>query len=300
MDEYNLHDKVHNKYIYMEIRCSMYGLPQAGKIANNLLKQCLATYNYHETHHTSGLWKHTTNSNAFTLVVDDFGIKYIGTENIEHLINALKKYYTVKVDIKGSKYCSITLNWDYNHGTLDVSMPGYIATQCKKINHPNPAHPQHCPFPPPPRKFGKKAQLQPTPNTTPAISPEQMKRIQQIVGALLYYSCSVDSTTNKALNSLGMQQNSGMEHTKKNTTQLLNYMAAHPEATIWYYTLDMILNIHPNASYLSKKTPEALLVVIISLDLSHKTINQYCSMEQSIHYALSSIMCVLLLQKQNL
>eukprot|EP00957_Ditylum_brightwellii_P013544 1020993-Ditylum_brightwellii.AAC.1 len=80
-------------------------------------------------------------------------------------------------------------------------MPGYIATQHKKFNYPDPARPQHCPYPPPPKFFGKDAQLLPTPDTTPAISPEWMKRIQQIVGALLYYSGSVNSTINKALNS---------------------------------------------------------------------------------------------------
>eukprot|EP00957_Ditylum_brightwellii_P115578 8815493-Ditylum_brightwellii.AAC.1 len=208
MDEYNLYDKEYNKYIYMKIRHSMYGLPQAGKVANNLLKQHLAKYNYREAPYTPGLSKHTTNGNTFTLVVDDFGVKYIGTENIEHLMSALKTYYTVKVDIKGSKYCGITLNWDYNQRTLDVSILGYIATKCKKFNHPNPACLQHCPYPPPPRKFGKEAQNQPPPNTTPATSPEQMKRIQQIVRALLYYSRGIDSTINKAFNSLGMQQNS--------------------------------------------------------------------------------------------
>ena len=38
MDAYDLHNKVHNGHIYCEIRKGMYGLPQAGKIANDLLK----------------------------------------------------------------------------------------------------------------------------------------------------------------------------------------------------------------------------------------------------------------------
>eukprot|EP00957_Ditylum_brightwellii_P123147 9389852-Ditylum_brightwellii.AAC.1 len=84
-----------------------------------------------------------------------------------------------------------------------------------------------------------------------------MKRIQQVVGALLYYSRSENSTINKALNSLGTQQNSATKQTKKNTTQLLNYMATHPDVTIRYYALDMILNIHSDASYLSEKNAKS-------------------------------------------
>ena len=39
IEEYNLHDKVTTDgYIYLEIRCGMYGLPHAGKIAQDLLE----------------------------------------------------------------------------------------------------------------------------------------------------------------------------------------------------------------------------------------------------------------------
>jgi hypothetical protein len=34
MDEYNLHALVHNGYLYVEVRKGMYGLPQAGLLAN--------------------------------------------------------------------------------------------------------------------------------------------------------------------------------------------------------------------------------------------------------------------------
>ena len=56
----------------------MYGLPKAGILANKLLKKRLAKYGYFEMPHTPGLWKHVSRPIAFTLVVDDFGIKYEG------------------------------------------------------------------------------------------------------------------------------------------------------------------------------------------------------------------------------
>ena len=39
MDLYGLHDKVKNGYVYCEIVRGMYGLPQAGILANKLLKE---------------------------------------------------------------------------------------------------------------------------------------------------------------------------------------------------------------------------------------------------------------------
>jgi hypothetical protein len=57
-DLYKLHDKIHNGFIYMEIRRGCYGLPQAGILANKLLKKRLAKHGYFELPHTPGLFKH--------------------------------------------------------------------------------------------------------------------------------------------------------------------------------------------------------------------------------------------------
>jgi hypothetical protein len=57
---YNLNEKVLDGYVYMDIRKGMYGLPQAGILANKLLKKRLACHGYFEQPHTPGLWKHAT------------------------------------------------------------------------------------------------------------------------------------------------------------------------------------------------------------------------------------------------
>ena len=53
----------------------MYELPQAGILANKLLKERLADHDYYKVPHTPGLYTHKTCPIRFTLVVDDFGIK---------------------------------------------------------------------------------------------------------------------------------------------------------------------------------------------------------------------------------
>jgi len=86
----NLREKAKNGYAYMEIQKGMYGLPQAGILANELLRKRLAKHGYFELPHTPGLWRHTAHPLWFTLVVYDFGIKYIGEEHAKHLLNALR------------------------------------------------------------------------------------------------------------------------------------------------------------------------------------------------------------------
>ena len=76
----------------------MYGLPQAGKIANDKLKLHLAKFGYEPAPITLGLWRHQTRPLQFSLVVDDFGIKYERKEDITHLLDALNTIYKISED----------------------------------------------------------------------------------------------------------------------------------------------------------------------------------------------------------
>jgi hypothetical protein len=73
----------------------MYGLKQAGLLANQLLQQILEPCGYHPAPRPPRLWLQQTRPIAFTLVVDDFTIKYVGKENTHHLRNALLRSYDI-------------------------------------------------------------------------------------------------------------------------------------------------------------------------------------------------------------
>jgi hypothetical protein len=55
IEHYRLNEKALGGYVYMEIQKGMYGLPQAGILANKLLKKRLACHGYFEQPHTPGL-----------------------------------------------------------------------------------------------------------------------------------------------------------------------------------------------------------------------------------------------------
>jgi len=62
----------------------MYGLPQAGIIAQELLADRLQTHGYTQNKIIPGFWTHSTRPICFILVVDDFAIKY--TRRFKHEI----------------------------------------------------------------------------------------------------------------------------------------------------------------------------------------------------------------------
>ena len=83
INEYKLREKVNRQsMICIEVTKRMYGLPQAGLLANELLEQRLNKHGYFQSKLVPGLWKHTTRPISFTLIVDNFGVKYIGKEQV--------------------------------------------------------------------------------------------------------------------------------------------------------------------------------------------------------------------------
>jgi hypothetical protein len=99
---YKLNDKATSDgFIYIKIQKGMYGLPQAGILAQELLKKCLNKHGYCQSPLTPGLWRHDFRPISFTLCVDDFGIKYVGCEHAKHLASILSKHYRCSHDWNG-------------------------------------------------------------------------------------------------------------------------------------------------------------------------------------------------------
>jgi len=232
MLQYHLAPLIHRDHVYVEIRKGMYGLPQAGKIANDRLISFLAPHGYSPVPITPGLWKHAQRDIVFSLVVDDFGVKYTNLADAQHLMATLKLQYTASEDWEGLKYCGLTLTWDYINRTVDLSMPGYIERALQRFQHPAPTRAQHAPHTWIKPQYGAITQYAPSPDTSPALDVKDKLRVQEVLGVLLYYGRAVDSTILTAINTLASQQANATKETMKAITHLLNYCATHPDAVV--------------------------------------------------------------------
>ncbi len=88
---------------------------------------------------------------SFTLVVDNYGMKYINKNNVDHLTSVLKQDYKIDTNWEGTQYLGLALNWDYGKRKVHLSMPSYIENALIRFGH-------ECP---------NKPQLQPHPHTLP-------------------------------------------------------------------------------------------------------------------------------------
>ena len=253
IEHYGLKTKANkDRMVFVEIRRGMYGLPQAGLLAQELLEQRLNKHGYFQSTRTPGLWTHKWRPVQFTLVVDDFGIKYVGEENLQHLIAILRESYEISIDREGKRYVGIHFDWDYNKREVHLSMPGYVKKALKRFQHQTPTKPQNQPHPHIPPKYGAKVQYAEPEDTTPKLNKEEKKFIQEVTGTFLFYARAIDSTMLTALSALASEQANPTEATMKKCKQFLDYAASQEEAVITYKASDMKLAIHSDASYLSE------------------------------------------------
>jgi hypothetical protein len=179
IEKYNLNALAVDGWVYIEIRNGMYSLKQAVLLANQLLQTRLAPFGYYPAWHTPGLWLHKTRPISFTLVVDDFAVKYVGKHHAEHLRNALLRTYELTTDWTVTVYSGMTLKWDYKNRTCDISMPGYVSNVLSKFQHDAPKNPQHTPSRYIMTVYGAKTQYA-TKDETPPLTAKQCLTIQKV------------------------------------------------------------------------------------------------------------------------
>jgi hypothetical protein len=135
IEQYDLKQHALNGKVHLKLRRAVWGLPQAGILANKQRQWKMAPFGYHECMNTPGLWYHDTCPIVFTLVADSFGIKYINDDDVQPLIASLKTTYKLTEDWTGDLCCGIALDWDHINRTVDISMPGYIKKNIQEYGH---------------------------------------------------------------------------------------------------------------------------------------------------------------------
>ena len=97
--------------------------------------------------------------------------------------------------------------------------------------------------------YGANPQMAHIEDTTRPLYEAGIKRIQEIVGAVLFYGREVDNKLLVTLNYIGIQQVAATEATNEAVNQMLDYLATYPNEGIVYRASDMILAAHSDAGF---------------------------------------------------
>ena len=93
--------------------------------------------------------------------------------------------------------------------------------------------------------------MQPT-NTSPTLNEKKTKRVQGIVGALIYVGREFDNKLLLALIAICAKQAAATEETAAAIEQLLDYVATYPDDGIIFRKSDTILAAQKDAGFLNE------------------------------------------------
>lgn len=248
MERFKLTPFIRNNAIECQINKGMYGLKQAGLLAQQQLIPHLALHGYDQCKNTPCLFKHRSNGVIFTLVVDDFGIQYTDKAGAEHLMATLRLLYRITVDWTGRKYLGSTIIFNRPLHQVSMTMPGYVSKALKRFNHGG-KH-AHSPSIHTPPQYGVKVQV-PTIDDSPPLDAAGTKFIQEVVGVFLFYARAIDSTMLPAVTALSSEQTKPTAKVMASALRLLDYAAAYPDNALVFHACDMILFNQSDATFLS-------------------------------------------------
>jgi hypothetical protein len=235
----------------------------------------LAKHGYHQADMSVPCYfKHDSNSVSFTLVVDDFGIKYSDPAHAQHLLDAICELYpSIKVDWAGAKYLGYQFDWDYENNSVSLSMPNYIPKALQRFSPSKVVRGASSPaiytsfFP------GIKKQQQPqraAVDKSAPLSAADTKLLQQIIGVYLFYARAVDCTMLTAVNHLASM--APTDKAMAGAQRLIAYSASYPDHRITYRACDMILHVQSDASYLTRSNARSVAGGIAYLGDLHDSV----------------------------
>ena len=199
--------------------------------------------------YTDGLFKHTTRDISFTLVVDDFGIKYVKQEDVDHLVSIMREKYTFKVDFDAKQYIGIHLDWNYMRRELICSMKNYVKQALMELKHAAKTRQQHAPSKLDRPEYGAKVQYAKVDESIELEEP-QIKYLQRVVRKFLYYARAINTKMLHAINDIGSAVTKGTEATQQAVQHFMDYAHSNPDGKIIFRASDLQLQADSDASYL--------------------------------------------------
>ena len=200
---------------------------------------------------TPCLFRHEHRNIYFTLVVDDFLIKYTDKADVEHRCAALRDKWDFEMDWSASTYLGMRIDYNRTAPYVALSMPGYVEAALRRFHVERASKPTHSPLVCEPIQYGAHVQGV-TEDTSPTLNQTDITFIQEVIGVFLYYARTVDPTMLAPLNKLASRQARPTEKLLREVHHFLQYAATWPSAELVFVPSDMRLAIWSDASYLSE------------------------------------------------
>ena len=133
-------------------------------------------------------------------------------------------------------------------------MPNFVNKAIARLYHHFPIKPQNSPHPYNAPIYGQIRQFDITTITNEKLTPDKLKHCQKSCVLSNYHAQAIENNMQTAISAIASSPStSSWKDIKFIINQFLEYAATHPNAKIRYYSSQIHLWIHSDASYLNAK-----------------------------------------------
>ena len=156
-----------------------------------------------------------TAEKVFSLVVDDFCVQYLSTEDADHFFKAFTPKYLITVDMAETVCIGINLEWDYMHRIVTLSMPSYVRKYLHRFQHILRCGKEYSPHNCAPIQYGQKVQYADPLDVADYLSEKETNLVQQVCENFLYYAIAIDNNILPELIDIYSEQYKATKNTEK-------------------------------------------------------------------------------------
>ena len=246
--EYDLKKFERDGIVIFKVDGCMYGLKEAGLIAQKALLKVLNTNGYSEPDNMMIVKAKDPKDKTTAVVnVDDFGIMYTNEADARKMLKVLEDNgYIIKVDWEGKKYCGMNINHDRINRTLTIDagnmaqdiLERFGMTECKGADSP-------LKYIAP--KYGQSKQYSEADQSTP-LNEDEVKRLQQIIGCLIFLAFTVRYDIVTAVCIVSAMQGKPTKKVLEAAHHILRYLKKHPKRGITFYPTNYKFIVYSDAS----------------------------------------------------
>ena len=241
-------------HVHAQIDGALCGLAEAGRIANQDMADHLAKFGHHECKFTPGLFTHESRPIQFTLIADDFAVKWVNRSDFDHPLHSLETKHTMTCDVDEKQCVGMHLQWNCDTREVVCSMDQHIQDALSELEVTKPKQHFKGPSKSPSVNHGAKIQCIED-DTSEPLTPEQTEFIQRVIGKFPFMARAVDNAPLHALNDPACQVSKGTQKTWEATQHVLKHIACNPAPAIRCRASDMILKAELDAAF--DVTPDA-------------------------------------------
>ena len=157
--------------------------------------------------------------------MDDFLVQYTDLKDFQHLVHTLEQYYPINTDMKADKFVGNQLRMELRRRTCHPIHARLLRKSPPALHAPSSLKTTACSLQMDRTQLRCQRPIADPEDTSKPLDKHGTKRLQEVIGTLLFYARAVDNTMLTALGTIASAQSAGTEKTMDAITHLLDYTA---------------------------------------------------------------------------